>query len=347
MGYYTKIRRLGAGQFGEVWLSSHEGLGVHHAVKFVREENVTDPTEFFREPQLLKRLEHSNIVKVYDAGRTEDGQLFIAMEHIAAGSVADRLKGKPMKLRRIKSLFCEALRGLDFAHSKEFVHRDIKPANILVGPHGYGKLSDFGLATRLDTRGVASPYGYVAHLAPEVITANETSIKSDIYAMGVTLYRAVNGDSFLPEYNDIDGLREAIVNGEFPDRSAYRLYVPRPLRTLINKAMHVEPAKRFGSADALRYALEQTVIECSWTERSVSQGKIWTSETERRILRLELQYAGDDLWNLETFRTIKPNGSPRHIKSFCLRRARRNVAEEAVSQVTTASVCGKPLTRKL
>ena len=343
MGLYTKIRRLGAGQFGEVWLAFHEGLGVHHAVKYVREENVTDPTEFFKEPQLLKRLEHPNIVKVQDAGRTEDGQLFIAMEHVPGGSIADRLKGKPLKLRRLKPIFCEALRGLDFAHTNGFIHRDIKPANILIGDTGYGKLSDFGLATRLDARGAASPYGYIAHLAPEVITTSETSILSDIYAMGVTLYRTSNGDSFLPAYNNLNELQDAIVNGEFPDRATYRLFVPKPLKTLINKAMQVEPAKRFQSADALRHALEQTVIECSWGERAMLKGTVWRSETERRILRLELAYAGDDLWNLETVRIIKPDGLPRRVRPFCLHSVRRNVAEEAVSRITTASVLGKPI----
>ncbi len=329
MGQYSKIRRLGAGQFGEVWLAFHEGL--------------TDPTEFFKEPQLLKKLEHPSIVQVHDAGRTEDGQLFIAMEHIPGGSIADRLKGKPLKLRRLKPVFCEALRGLDFAHTKGFIHRDVKPANILIGATGYGKLSDFGLATRLNARGVASPYGYIAHLAPEVITTNETSILSDIYATGVTLYRATNGDSLLPEHNNSEELQDAIVNGEFPNRTAYRLYVPRALKTLINKAMHVEPAKRFQSADDLRHALEQTVIQCSWGESATSKGNVWRSETERRILRIELAYAGDNLWNLETVRTIKPDGLPRRIKSFCLQRVRRIVAEEAVSRITTASVSGKQL----
>ena len=107
--------------------------------------------------------------------------------------------------------------------------------------------------------------------------------------------------------------------------------------------MHFEPAKRFQSADALRYALEQAVIECSWSERAMSNGTVWNSETERRILRLELKYAGNNLWNLESIRIIKPNGLPRRIRSFCLQRVRRAVAEEAVSRITTAFVSGKPL----
>lgn len=343
MGDYTRERRLGAGQFGEVRLAFHQGLGVRHAVKYVREENVPNPTQFFNELQLLKELEHPNIVKVEDAGRTQDGHLFIAMEYVPTGSVADRFRGKPVPLRRIKPLIGEALRGLEYAHARGYLHRDIKPANILIARGSIGKLSDFGLATRLRPGRIASPYGYVAHLAPEVITRGETSPLSDIYAVGITLYRLVNGDSYLSEFANEDEFLEAIKNGEFPDRKTYRIYIPRSLKTIINKAMNPDSSKRFQTAEELRHALEQVQLACSWREKVEKDRYEWRTETDQAILRVEMLYAGNKKWNVQTLRRWKKTDTVRHIRKLSLLKASKKQAQEAVSRITTSYVNGKQI----
>ena len=92
--------------------------------------------------------------------------------------------------------------------------------------------------------GVASPYGYVIHCAPEVIDPGETTAKTDVYALGMTLYRLLNGDSFLPDVAELGVPRdEAIVAGDFPDRTRFRDHIPKAVVRLVRKAISFDPAK--------------------------------------------------------------------------------------------------------
>ena len=261
---YDRLHRLGSGAFGEVWLVFDNALGVQRAVKYVRPSRVHDPTDFYREPKALMALRHRNIVRVEDAGQEPDGTLYIAMEYLPRGSVENRSKGRPLSLSRAIPILCDVSWGLEFAHQQDFVHRDIKPANILLGRNGEGKLSDFGLATRALAGGSASPYGYLTHLAPEVFTDNRTSHLSDVYALGITAYRIVNGDAFLPSPADLGDLQDMIEDGSYPDRTHYRPYVPLALKKVINRAIHTDPDRRYRSATHFRQALERIPIKCDW-----------------------------------------------------------------------------------
>jgi serine/threonine-protein kinase len=174
----------------------------------------------------------------------------------------------------------DVLRGLEYAHSKEILHRDIKPANILIGETGDGKLSDFGLAIPLKAINAGTlnikGYAYVYHQAPEVLERRSYSILSDIYACGITLYRLVNGDAYLPAPDIAYDVGNLILNGKFPDRDKYREFVPKNLRSLINKAMSIDPLNRFQSARDMRHALEQILIDKNWVERVLPHGMRWT-----------------------------------------------------------------------
>jgi eukaryotic-like serine/threonine-protein kinase len=265
MPEYEKLSRLGAGNFGEVWLVFDKALGVHRAVKYVPTSRIVDPTEFYREPRTLMCLQHENIARVEDAGKESNGSLYIAMEYLKRGSIEDIYKGRPVTLTAAIHHLCDVCWGLEFAHQKGYVHRDIKPANVLLTENGKAKLSDFGLATRVPKGGVASPYGYLTHLAPEVFNSNSTSVLTDVYALGVTAYRLINGDSFLPSNLTIDQLYNMVLEGTYPDRKRYRPYVPRPLKFIVNKAMHTDSSKRFPTASEFRKALETIAVNCNWS----------------------------------------------------------------------------------
>ncbi|HLA95300.1 MAG TPA: serine/threonine-protein kinase, partial [Pyrinomonadaceae bacterium] len=187
-------QRLGEGHFGEVWLVIETGLDLLCAVKHIPPEKVINQGNFFHEAQMLKKAEHPNIIKVYDTGVLSDGRIYVSMEYLPKGSLEDETKGGFVKLSRAKEVMIDVLRGLEHAHLKEIVHRDIKPANILIGKHGEGVLSDFGLALPdIKTINLASlkTYQYLLHLAPEVNDFHEQTVLSDIYACGITLYRLV------------------------------------------------------------------------------------------------------------------------------------------------------------
>jgi serine/threonine protein kinase len=183
---FERLERLGAGNFGEVWLVFDKALGVRRAVKFVDPSRIHNPTNFYQEPRTLMALRHKNIVRVEDAGRLTTGALYISMEYLRRGSIESRYKGRPVPLSKSLSLLQDLCWGLEYAHGKNYIHRDIKPANILIGNSGEGKLSDFGLAVKVPRGATASPYGYLTHVAPEVLSKGATSVHSDIYALGVT-----------------------------------------------------------------------------------------------------------------------------------------------------------------
>ncbi len=339
MGNYLKQQLLGRGAFGEVWLARHEGFGVDYAVKFVPPGRITSPTEFYREPRLLKTLEHANIVRVHDTGTLQNGELFIAMEYLRRGSLATELRGDTIDLRTLKQIFCGALRGLQYAHDSGYVHRDLKPANILVGDDGSGKLGDFGLATQLGPGGTASPQFYYTFVAPEVLTSGTTSPASDIYAMAVTIYEALNGKPYLPFPGSIPELTQMIVDGTFPDRRYYRVYVPRRLRRVLNKAMSVDPNERFASAEEFRHTLEQIPIRASCAEKS-SQGTFeWYSQSEDEKLQVKMSQEGQGKWRLETSRQIVRGVKPRRVAKLCKRNLTEVQARKAVHKITSGFIC--------
>ncbi|MFH1303925.1 MAG: serine/threonine-protein kinase, partial [Planctomycetota bacterium] len=158
MSDYRQIKRLGAGNFGEVWLVFDRALGVRLAVKYIRPNRVHDPTNFYQEPRTLRDLIHENIVRVEDAGRLKNGTLYIAMEYLPAGSVEKKFQGGAVPLSYAKKMVCDLCWALEYAHNRGYVHQDIKPGNILIGKNGEAKLSDFGLATRVPRGDTASPY---------------------------------------------------------------------------------------------------------------------------------------------------------------------------------------------
>jgi serine/threonine protein kinase len=212
------------------------------------------------------------------------------MDHCRRGSIESRYKGRALALKKVRKILVDILRGLEYAHANKILHRDIKPANILCKSAADYMLSDFGLAVRLGSATPDKIYGYVSHLAPEVITQGRFGEAADVFAAGVTGYRLINGDSMIAAFSTLQELKDRIVRGIHPRRDKYKIYVPRNLRAVINKALEIDPACRFHSAKEFRHALEQVSIHCSWRENAVKDGTHWITEergtvTEVRVLR--------------------------------------------------------------
>ena len=274
---FSKKVRLGSGHFGEVWLVTDIGLDIDRALKIISLEKLPDKANFFTEAQVVMTSEHPNVIQVYETGKYNELNIYISMEYHPKGSLDDEAKGTYIDLTRVKHIMIDILRGLEFAHSKGVIHRDIKPANILIGKNSEGILSDFGLALIPQSGKTivgASDYAYISHLAPEAIDYRKFSIESDIYACGVTLYRLLNGDSFLPILS-IDEIKKEAKRGTFPDRQKYRDFIPKKLRKIVNKSMDVDPKSRYKSARDLRRALEQLEIHMNWREQVKSDNIRW------------------------------------------------------------------------
>jgi len=252
------------------------GLKSLRALKIIPKDKIANSTNFFSEAQTLKAAEHPNIVRAEETGLFADGSIYVAMEYLRRGSVADEASGAALPMTRAKQLMIDTLRGLAHAHGRNIIHRDIKPANILIGPANEGKLSDFGLALDLATPDALAvkDYAYIMHLAPEVERAQDCSRLSDIYAAGVTLYRLINGDRSLASLS-ISEVRGRTKAGMYPNRSEYRDYIPRKLKEVVNTALEVAPANRFAEADEMRRALERVTIKVNWDERELTDGTRW------------------------------------------------------------------------
>jgi serine/threonine-protein kinase len=235
-------------------------LGRPVAVKILRADLAEQPRareRFETEAHAAARLAHPNVVMVFDSGE-DDGSPFLVMERLSGRTFADELAEGPVAVGRICDIGGEILAALAAAHAAGIIHRDIKPANVLLTDDGHAKVSDFGIAKTLDdgdqtqTAEVLATPGY---LAPERLAGRPASERSDLYSVGVLLYEALgrrrpfSGDTPL-------ALMHAIERGEAEPLMSLRPELPPAVVAVVERAMHVDPAERFGSASEMAAALD-------------------------------------------------------------------------------------------
>ena len=199
LGQYEIVSRLGAGGMAIVYAARQTSLGRMVALK-VLTPSLSSDEEFVRrfelEAKTVARLDHPNIVSVFDAGQS-GGHLFLAMRLINGPTLAELLQqGGPMPTERVIGLLTQIAAAIDYAHGSSVIHRDIKPGNILVEPDDRASLADFGIA-RDTSRSQRTRAGVLAgtpeYLAPEVIRGRPASAASDLYALGVVAFQMLAG----------------------------------------------------------------------------------------------------------------------------------------------------------
>jgi serine/threonine protein kinase len=288
---FTRLKRMGSGFFGEVWLAREDGLQIDCALKVIRTEKIINKDNYFQEAQVLKAAEHPNIVRVLDTGYFTDDTVYVSMELVNGGSLDDYASGASIPLSEARLYMIDVLRGLGHAHDQGIIHRDIKPGNILLDNASGAKLSDFGLA--LPASALNDPavpikgYQYWMHLAPEIRHPTDHTVFSDIYAAGVTLYRLVNGDAALGQPNP-STIKKLASRGDFPSRENYRPFVPLAFRRVINKAMSPKKEERYQSAASFKAALENLTICMDWNEVPGTGGLSWSGTSNSRHATVEI-----------------------------------------------------------
>lgn len=161
-----------------------------------------------------------------------------------------------------KALRCliDVLRGLEYLHENGYYHCDIKPQNILVGENGEYILTDYGITCHSPTHTAVSPRSlYLPHAAAESVLHNRYDARTDIYQLGLTAFRLINGISTIKEMfvKDRDSFRQMILDGKVVSDASFQPYVPRKLRRIILKAVNVNPDERYQSALEMRRELEK------------------------------------------------------------------------------------------
>lgn len=264
---YRQIRRLGTGGMSVVELCEDTVLKRTVAVKLIAEHLAGDRdfvARFRHEALAAARLQHPNIVQVFDSGLdAASGRQFIVMEYVNGTPLADLLAGgRQVDPKRAVAIGCDACEALQCAHRAGVVHRDVKPANLIVTPEGRAKLMDFGIAkaaemTRVTQAG--SVLGTVAYLSPEQAIGADTGPSSDIYSLAVVIYEMLAGRP-PHEYKSITELAMKQRDEIPPPISSLNPLVPPALDNAVLVALSHDPARRHPSArdfgEALRAGLE-------------------------------------------------------------------------------------------
>jgi serine/threonine protein kinase len=261
-------RVLGRGGMGLVYGGLDLRSGQPVAIKVIRPEakDGSEPLErFVREAKHTARLVHPNIVQVLDLGRSADGELYFAMEHLDGESLAATLKReRRLPAARVAHIGRQVCAALALAHAKGIVHRDIKPANVMRVKHGadldFVKVLDFGIAraldgeTRLTETGML--VGTVEYMAPEQILGAPFDNRADLYAVGGMLYRLLTGTTVFPGTSPA-GVVYHHVNTppEAPRQRAADADIPPPLERVVLRCLEKAPEQRYATAEALGEAL--------------------------------------------------------------------------------------------
>jgi serine/threonine protein kinase len=162
----------------------------------------------------------------------------------------------------------DVLRGLEYLHENGYFHCDIKPNNILVGDHGEYLLTDYGITCYSPTHEAVQPRQcYLPHTSPETISNNTYDERTDIYQLGLTAFRLMNGISEIKNdfASDINCFRESVLQGNLITDNKYQAYIPRKIRRIISKAIAINPEDRYQSALEMRRALEQLSLRGTCT----------------------------------------------------------------------------------
>jgi eukaryotic-like serine/threonine-protein kinase len=263
-GRYRIEGRLGAGGMSTVFRATDSVLERTVAVKLLAEHLAEDEAfvaRFRREALSAARLQHPNVVQVFDSGQDPDsGRHYIVMEYVDGPSCADLLReNKRLELDETVHIVRDACHGLDYAHRAGVVHRDVKPGNLLIAEEmNIIKLADFGIAkaaeqTRITQ--VGSVLGTAAYLSPEQAHGEESGPPSDIYSLGVCAYQFLTGR--LPhEYSSLTELALKQVQDPVQPITAFRPEVPAELDQAIRLCLEREPGSRYRSALEMAQALE-------------------------------------------------------------------------------------------
>jgi predicted Ser/Thr protein kinase len=249
---------LGHGGMGVVFRARHLGLNRLVALKMALAGLYAGPEErerFRREAEAVAALRHPNVVQVHDVGDT-DGRPYFTMEYVEGGSLAQKLDGTPQPARHAAQLVATLAAAVQAAHATGIIHRDLKPGNVLLTADGTPKISDFGLARRLDTAGgltrTGAPLGTPSYMAPEQAAGKSSMVAPavDIYSLGAILYELLTGRP--PFRAETAAATVQLVLGQDPvPPSRLNPLVPRDLETICLKCLHKEPEHRYASAAAL------------------------------------------------------------------------------------------------
>jgi serine/threonine-protein kinase len=265
LGRYHLEKEIGRGAMGIVYLGKDTAINRMVAIKaiplaseFSDAELAEARSRFFREAETAGRLNHPNIVTIYDVGE-ERGLAYIAMEYLKGRHLSDYAKSNNlMEPRKVLEIIGRTAEALGFAHKQQVVHRDIKPANLMYDPAtDVLKITDFGIArlTGAGSTRTGIVLGTPSFMSPEQLEGRTVTGHSDLFSLGVSLFQLLTGQ--LPFTADsMTGLMQQIAEAPHPPLRAFRPDLPACVEAIIDRALAKNPEDRYDSGAQMAAALE-------------------------------------------------------------------------------------------
>ncbi len=261
---YELLEKLGEGGMGVVYLARQTGLNRLVAVKMIRSGQQARPEHFARfrlEAEAVAQLRHPHIIQIYEIGSVDDLP-FVSLELLEGGSLADRLDGTPQPGRQAALLLITLAGAIQAAHDAGIVHRDLKPPNVLFSAEGLPKITDFGLAKRMESDSRQTETGQImgspSYMAPEQASGHTRDVgpAADIYALGAILYEMLTGRPPFKGETPIETVCQVVADEVvLPSRLVPR--IAADLETICLKCLDKDPSRRYLSAAALAEDLER------------------------------------------------------------------------------------------
>ena len=276
--HYEIVRRLGAGGSGVVYLANDTLLQRPVVLKILRSGLLSAEqlrSTILREARLASAIEHPNVCAIYEVGESSEGG-YIVMQYVPGQSLDQLIAKGPASPQLVLSVGIQVADGLQAAHALGIFHRDLKPQNVMLTDGGLAKILDFGLARRLHPEdasfdptkpalakdaSLAATYtargGTIRYMAPEQFVTGQSSVQSDIWALGVILYELVSGryPFARPDAEDFQAIR-AIQFSDPPDLSEIVPGISTELKSVIATCLEKNPVARYASAAEVREALK-------------------------------------------------------------------------------------------
>ncbi len=275
---YEIVEKLGAGTFATVYRARDKELGREVAIKQIHDQYLEEEetlVRFWSEAQLLASLQHPNIVTVFDLER-EKGWLILELMQT---NLVERMQGRPMDVRAIKTTVAHCLRALKYLHGRGLIHGDIKPSNMMIDSRRRVKIGDFGLARRVSDEDGSLLKGTTRYMAPEVVSDEfgEVGPASDVYSLGFAAYELLCGKQFEDLFPGMSAfgrnkqvawmMWHAAPDRRLPQIERVLEGVPEDLAHVIQTMCEKDQAKRYKSAEEALSDLnvDQKVIKADGT----------------------------------------------------------------------------------
>ncbi len=274
---YTILHPIGEGGMASVFLAIQKSLEREVALKVmspVLAANAEFASRFLIEGKITAKLQHPNLVTVYDIG-THNGIYYLAAEYIPGGTLKERVTEGGLSVAETLDVISDIAQGLDFAHQKGFVHRDVKPGNVLYRADGRVVLADFGIAKAMDGSNsstvAGASIGTPDYMSPEQARGEPVDGRSDLYSLGTMFYEILVGH---PPYQASDPFTVALMHVTHPIP-----VLPEPyewLQPLIQGLMAKNPAERYNTGASFIEAMQKLVA-------NAPQGAVLQQSTARKI----------------------------------------------------------------